>query len=78
MLFHVRQDGRRVCTIDLPATPRQGDVIASADPKLPRYLVLRVEFFQGFEEITLHVKEFPNQISAEIEVDGLNNIRPLD
>lgn len=78
MLFHVRQDGRRVCTIDLPATPRQGDVIANADPKLPRYLVLRVEFFRGFEEITLHVKEFPNQISAEIEVDGLNNIRPLD
>lgn len=78
MLFHVRQNGRRVCTIELPATPRQGDVISSADPKLPRYLVLRVEFFQGFEEITLHVKEFPNQISAENHIVGLNNMRTFD
>lgn len=78
MKFHLRQNGAKIGYIELPAIPRRGDMISCINPKFPRYLVLRVEFFSDNAEINLHVKEFFNETSAEIEVDGLNNIRPFD
>lgn len=78
MLFHLRQNGRNVKNIELPAIPRRGDLISVVDLKLPIYLVLRVEFHERSEDITLHVKEFANQVSAIVDIDGFDNVRPFN
>lgn len=60
----------------LPAIPAIGSVIAkSADHKSEHYLVKCVEYVNGHESVNLHVKPFPNQISAVNAVDGFRNSR---
>lgn len=76
MHFYLRQNGRNIKSIDLHSIPSKGDIISVTDLKSPRYLVLRVEFYEGSENITLHVKEFSNQLSATNNIDGFDNIRP--
>ncbi len=75
MHFYLRQNGRNIKSIDLHSIPRKGDIISVTDLKSPRYLVLRVEFYESSENITLHVKEFSNQLSATNNIDGFDNIR---
>lgn len=57
-------------TVSLPKIPSMGDIISNVDAKKPCYLVLRVEYVDGFESVNLHVKEFANQISASNNIDG--------
>ncbi len=75
MQCHLVSNGRRLETVALPAIPARGDVIANADPKLPYYLVHRVELFVGSSDATVHVQEFANQLSAVIDIDGFRNQR---
>ncbi|QLL78181.1 hypothetical protein GTO87_05940 [Ligilactobacillus saerimneri] len=65
------REGRTIASdVSFPQVPSKGDVIANADPKKEHYLVLRVEYVIGFENVNLHVKEFPNQLACVNNVDG--------
>ncbi len=77
MLFYLREKGGNLKSIELPVVPRRGDIISTTDLKFPRYLVLRVEFYEDAEGITLHVKKFPNKNCAQVDIDGFDNIRPF-
>ncbi|HAP22934.1 MAG TPA: hypothetical protein DCR08_03070 [Lactobacillus sp.] len=57
-------------TVSLPKIPSMGDVISNVDAKKPCYLVLRVEYVDGFDSVNLHVKEFANQIDASVNING--------
>lgn len=71
--FYLIESGKQNGEVTLPNTPSRGDVISHADFKFPVYLVLRVEYVTGYEEINLHVKQFANQTAAVNEVDGFRN-----
>ncbi len=68
-------EGRRETQLELPEVPRRGDLISNVNPKLPVYLVHRIEFVSGFDGPNIHVQKFANQLSAVINVDGFRNKR---
>lgn len=63
-------DGRRETEMMLPTIPTIGDVLSNVDPKLPVYLVKRVEMVNGYEGPNLHVQKFANRIDAAINIAG--------
>lgn len=69
----LKNNNRRLDPINLSAIPRRGDILSYADPKKPRYLVLRVEFFIDSDMPTLHIKEFPNEISITSHIKEIDN-----
>ncbi|EEI19607.1 hypothetical protein G8J22_02413 [Lentilactobacillus hilgardii] len=71
--FGLIEAGKQIGEISLPNTPRRGDVISNVDPKGPVYLVLRVEYVIGFEEVNLHVQTFANQLSAVLKIKGFRD-----
>lgn len=68
--FCLIESGKRISDLFLPSTPRKGDIISNVDPKKSVYLVLRVEYVIGFEEVNLHVQKFTNQLAAIHDVEG--------
>lgn len=54
----------------LPIEPQIGQVLHSADPKLPYYLIERVTQSIDDEFVELHVKKFENKLSATNCIDG--------
>lgn len=64
-------NGRQEKKMMLPAIPAIGDVLSDVNPKLPVYLVNRVEMVDGYEDPNLHVQKFANKLDASTEIDGL-------
>lgn len=63
-------DGRAEADMTLPTIPNRGDVLSYVDPKLPVYLVQRVEMVDGYEDPNLHVQKFANKLDAMRHIDG--------
>lgn len=78
MLLNLIENGKNLEQIGLDYIPRSGEIISSVDPKLPVYLVLRVEYVTGYKTPNLHVKKFVNQLGAVSDVDGFRNLRGWD
>lgn len=68
---HLIVNGRNINkTVSLPQIPLKDDVVSNVNVKDQCYLVLRVEYINGYKSVNLHVKEFSNQIDASNNIKG--------